>query len=179
MRKLLCITSIAAAGIVGMAGITTAEPIKEGQWSMTVETQMSGMQEEQAQAMKEMDNMPEEQKAMMQQMMGKMNMQMGAGGTGMKTTVTQCITNDNPVPESNQEEGCTQTHEMKGNAIHFEVTCPDSRSTGDVKYMGDKMNGTIKSQSNAGGRPTDATIKIEGKYIGPCTKETVSKKMGR
>jgi hypothetical protein len=31
---------------------------------------------------------------------------------------------------------------MKGNTIHFEVTCKNSHSTGDVTYSGDSMKGT-------------------------------------
>ena len=158
--------------------VTTAQAadIKEGKWSMTMVTQMGGaMGAEADAAMKEMENMPPEARAMMQQMQGQTGMQMGvAQGGGISTTVTQCVTNQNPVPEAPNQEHCTQTHEIKGNTVNFHVTCNERDmkmdSAGHVTYTGDSMEGQVKSKQTTGGESTDAAITITGKYLGPCDR---------
>lgn len=160
--------AVFAAGVFLLAtGTATAAGIKEGKWSMTTVIQAEGMDAQAAAAMKDMENMPPEQQAMMQQMMGGMNIG-AAGGKGMSITHTQCVTNDNPVPQGKDEEGCKQTHSLKGNAVNFEVVCDNSRSTGQVTYDNDSMKGTIKSTQTERGRPQEMTIDISGQYLGPC-----------
>ena len=103
-----------------------------------------------------------EEKAMMQQMMGGT----GMNANGMTTTIAQCITNDNPVPET--QENCRQTHTQSGNTVNFETVCADSTSTGQVTYDGNSMRGTVNSHATVAGRETNSTIEITGQYIGPC-----------
>ncbi len=158
---------------VFLTAMARAEGLKEGQWSMTMKTKMEG-NPEMAEAMKQMENMPPEAKAMMQQMQGKMGVQMGSNGEGMTMTVTQCITNQNPVPkDSKMPKDCTETHEIKGNTVNFHTTCNNKNmqmdSTGHVTYTGDSMNGQIKSHQTTHGKTTDATIDLSGKYLGPCS----------
>lgn len=152
-------------GILICSG-TAMAAIQEGEWSMTTVVKVGG--EEAAQAMKEMENMSPEDKAMMQQMMGG-NMNMGAmmGGAGISSTIKQCLTNENPVPQANEED-CQTTHTMNGNTLHFESVCPSGRSTGDVTYNNNSMTGTIKSTQTEKGQTHDVTIDISGEYVGPC-----------
>jgi len=165
MNRFILVVGLAAAVVAGFAGIANAQNIKEGKWTMTMVTQMAGMEEEMA-------DMTEEDKAMMGQMMGAMgskmgmDMKMGFGAGGMTTTVTQCMTKDDPVPESKQNKACKSTHSTKGNTVSFTTSCPDGDSTGKITYQNDSMKGIINSHS-AGG---DATIEISGKYVGPCDK---------
>ena len=158
---------------VGYVSTVKAEGIKEGQWSMMMVTKMEGMPPEAAKAMKEMENMPPEVAAMMQKMSGKMGMQVSGGAQGLSTTVTQCITNQNPVPDAKMPKNCKQTHSMNGHTVDFHVTCnsPDMQmdSTGHVTYTGDSMAGQINSHEISKGKSTDVTIDISGKYLGPCS----------
>ncbi len=149
---------------------STAAGIKEGQWSMTMTVQMEGaMGQEMARAQKDMENMSPEEKAMMQQMMGNMGMQMGAAnGGGMTISRKQCLTNANPVPKKEDQENCEETHTMAGNTVKFEVNCKDGRSTGEVTYDNDSMHGTIQSTQNNRGKEEKVQININGQYDGPC-----------
>ncbi len=171
MKRTVLAVGVLTIGILGVAGGAMAGGIRTGKWSMTTAVQTDAMDARAAQAMKEMDNMPPEQKAMMQQMMGGMKMKMGGpgGGMGMTTTSTQCISNDNPVPEGKNEQGCKQTHTIKGNTVEFEVVCADSRSTGQVTYDKDSMKGTIKSTHTEHGQQQNMTVDISGQYVGPCS----------
>ena len=159
-----------------LAGVFTVmvrtEGIKEGKWSMTVVTKMA-MPAEAAEAMKEMENMSPEDKAIMQQMMGGMGMQMGADAQGITTTVTQCISNDKPIPEMKNNENCQETHTMDGDTVNFHVVCNEdgtqTDSTGKVTYKEDSMQGTIQSKEMVEGNPTDVIVEITGQYVGPCS----------
>ena len=164
------LSAAGAAAVVAMLAntVSAAEGMKEGQWSMTMTIQADGMGEEGAKAMQEMEQMPPEQKAMMQQMMGRMKMGVAAQGMGMAITSSQCMTNAHPVPQRDDEKDCQETHAIKGNAVHFDVVCDDSRSSGEVTYDNDSMTGHIKSTRREHGRETTSTIGIRGQYEGPC-----------
>ncbi len=159
--------SLACLAFVFGASQSRADGIKEGQWSMTMTVKMDGaLSQEMADAQKEMDKMSPEEKAMMQQMMGKMGMQMG--GNGMTINTKQCITNQNPVPKQDDQEDCSETHSIIGNTVKFDMTCKDSRSSGEVSYDNDSMKGSIKSLQHQNGQDVNATIDIKGQFEGPC-----------
>ena len=169
MKKFgLAVVVVSVGALVFVANLR-AQSIQEGKWSMTTTIRMEGMDDEAAQAMAEMENMTPEEKAMMESMMGGMKFG-GApgGGAGMTITNTQCVTNDNPVPEGEDEEDCQKTHTTNGNAVHFEVVCDDSHSTGDITYEDDTMTGTIQSTTTESGTEETVTIDISGQYVGPC-----------
>jgi hypothetical protein len=164
-RILLAALSV---GVFFFAGMAHAANIKEGKWSMTTTMHMDGMDNQMAQAQKEMESMSPEDKAMMEQMMGGMGMKMGGPAGGITTTTTQCITNDNPVPEASSEDNCTETHNIKGNTVNFDVHCDTSRSTGKVTYNNESMKGTIDASQTENGQERKMKIDINGKYMGPC-----------
>lgn len=170
MKKII-LTAIMSMGVLFYGLDAMAAAIKEGEWSMTTTIHMDGMDEQAAEAMQEMENMSPEEKAMMERMMGGMKMGPGANGMGMSTTVSQCLTNDNPVPEAPGQEDCTQTHSVDGNTVSFETICPDSHSTGQVTYSNKSMNGTIQSTTMEDGVEKTMTIDINGEYVGPCETE--------
>jgi hypothetical protein len=166
------VLALAVCGVLAFAFNVRADAdgIKEGKWTMTMVTKMDGLSPEAADAMKQMQNLPPEAAAMMQ----RMNVHVGAAdGGGISTTVTQCITNQNPVPKSKMAEDCQETHDKSGDTINFHMTCnkPDFQmdSTGHVTYTGSSMEGQIKSHQVAQGRDMNSTIDISGQYLGPCS----------
>ena len=169
MKKFVLVIAVVSLGSLGFVTAVRADGIREGNWSMTMVIKMGGMGQEGADATREMENMSDEDKAMMKQMMGGMNMQMGGGAPGITTTTTECITNQDPVPDRDGDEDCQKTHTLEGNTVNFEVICPDSKSTGKMTYSGDSMSGEIKSQQMETGKMTDVTIEISGQYAGPCS----------
>ncbi|OGX38817.1 MAG: hypothetical protein A3C36_02770 [Omnitrophica WOR_2 bacterium RIFCSPHIGHO2_02_FULL_52_10] len=169
MKKFTLVMAVVSAGFFVFTAGLRAQNFQEGKWSMTMVTTMEGMDQESNEAMAEMENMSPEEKAMMQQMMGGMNVQMGGNGAGITTTVTKCLSAQDPVPGMSEDEDCQQTHSVNGNTIHFEEACSDSHSTGQVTYNGDTMSGTITSRETVDGQETSATIEINGQYVGPCS----------
>ncbi len=175
MKKLILTSTILiAVAVVFVIGARAAQGMKEGKWEMRMVIKMDGIGEEYSKAMKEMENMPPAEKAMMQQMMGKMGMGMNVNAEGMTTTVTQCLSSQNPVPPmdkmNNNAKDCKETHSMNGNTVKFEAVCKGSKSSGEMTFDGDSMHGKIKSQQKSDGKDVDATIEMTGKYLGPCSK---------
>ena len=153
-----------------------AQGFKAGKWSMTMTTTIGGDSEEAAEAakaMKEMEDLPPEARAMMEKMQGSMGMKMGMGpGGGLTTTVTQCITEQDPVPDTKSGKNYQQTHEMKGNTVTCHVVCKDrgveTDTTGKMTYTGNSVKGETRSVQKERGRSTEAVVTIDGKYLGPC-----------
>lgn len=169
MKKYFTMVGVVVlAGAVG-AGAVWAKGIQEGQWEMTIVTKVAGMEKEMAEARAAMENMPPEQKAMMEKMMGGMNVSVGAGGEGITMNVTRCISNENPVPDMETEQpDCRVTHTMKGNTVNFETHCPDSHSVGKMVYRDGSMEGTVRSTQTADGQKTEVHMDMTGTYLGPC-----------
>ena len=170
MKKGMLVLGASIVVVVFAYTARAAQGIKEGQWSITTVIQVDGMGDEAAKATKEMEKMSPEDRAMMQQMMGGMNVGVRGQGMGMTTKSSQCITNDNPVPRWDEQKDCQETHSINGNTVQFDVACPDSKSSGQVTYKNDSMKGTIKTTQTERGKATNITIDISGQYEGPCTQ---------
>jgi hypothetical protein len=159
-------------GMMALVSSVHAEGPKEGKWSTTMVTKMDGMGAEAEAAMKEMENMPPEARAMMEKMQANMGMKMGVSSKGMTTTVEQCMSGKHPVPTIKETEHCEQTHEMQGNTVNFHVVCTERgekmESHGKITYSGDSMQGAMQARFMVDGRPMDATIDMTGRYMGPC-----------
>jgi hypothetical protein len=93
------------------------------------------------------------------------------------TTVKQCITKSNPVPQSDAKnyECKTKDHSVSGNTVTYIVECTGKNSAmltiGETTYKGNTFDGTSTTTVKTKGQP-DMQInnKISGKYIGPCKK---------
>ena len=143
MKKFFWAMAVVSVGTLVFVAGSRAQSIHEGKWSMTMVTIMEGMAEENTEAMNEMDNMSPEEKAMMQQMMGGMNIQMNGNSPGITTTVTKCLSDQDPVPDTNQDEDCQETHAIDGNTVNFESVCSNSKSTGQVTYDGEDRKSVV------------------------------------
>ena len=91
-------------------------------------------------------------------------------------TITQCLTENNPVPDgSSSAQGCKITEkDIKGNTVTYTMECEQQgmkmKSTGKMVYKGKSFEGTntIKMGPEAGGMTV--TTKITGNWIGKCDK---------
>jgi hypothetical protein len=170
IMKLALRCGIVLLALMGICFAAEGPTFKEGKWSITTVIKMDGNSAQAAEmqkAMKEMENMPPAAREMMKKMQGS--------GGGMKTTNTQCISNNNPVPNMNagkDKNSCQQTHDVRGNTVTFHSVCkePDGQVevNGEMTFTGDTMKGTIKSHQLRKGEAVDTTIEMSGNYLGPC-----------
>ncbi len=155
---------------VYFGGTARAEELKEGKWSMTMTTKLDSLSPEMANSMREV----QEQMANNPQLQG-MGIHMGLDGQGMTTTVTHCVSKQNPVPRYSKEDqdDCQHTNDISGNKVHFHTVCNrddmQMDATGEMTYTGDSMEGHIKSHMVKAGRSMNSVVDITGQYIGPCS----------
>lgn len=89
-------------------------------------------------------------------------------------TTTQCLDEQNPVPDANPDsQGCTVTDmTTNGNTITYTMTCDQQgmviKSTGRLTFKGDVFEGSTQTDMGpqAGGMKITTTVK--GKRIGKC-----------
>src|SRR5690349_9319727 len=110
--------AFAAIAALCLSFEASAQNLKPGLWEMTHSIKGGGNAETdkaRAQAQEKMANMPLEQRKMMEEMMAKRGMNMGAGGgMSVKTCMTKEMVERNEMPA--QKGDCKATkHERSGN----------------------------------------------------------------
>ena len=107
------------------------------------------------------------------QITAKVEMPGMPGGMPPQTT-TQCLNEQNPVPNTSAgAHGCKITDmKTKGNTVTYEMECNQQgmtiKNNGEMTYKGDSFEGT--SQTNMGPAAGGMTVKtvVKGKRIGDC-----------
>jgi len=165
--------AIAALLLVTSAGYACAQNIKPGLWEFT--TQMQGgsgqTSDAMAQAQKQMENMPPDQRKMMQDMMAKQGVQMGTGaggGMSIKVCMTQEMVDRNEV--GRQQPGCTHTNSPRvGNTMKFSFVCtkPPSSGEGQVTFTSpEAYSMKMTSTTTVHGRPEKMEMQSSGRRLG-------------
>jgi hypothetical protein len=171
MMKSTALAILALAGLVAVP--CSAQNMKAGLWEMTNKMESSDGKMEQAMAemQKQMASMPAEQRKMMEDMMAKQGVKMGAAGGAMQ--VKMCLTKEmlaqGQLPVQ-QQGNCTMTRSpMVGNSMHMSYKCtnPDSHGEGDMSFSGDSAY-TMKMKVNhmQNGRNETMTMNGAAKWLG-------------
>jgi hypothetical protein len=98
----------------------------------------------------------------------------GVPGGMPAQTMTQCITEQDPVPAgSANAQGCKITDmKTKGNTVTYTMECEQqgmkTKTTGEMTYKGDTFEGTSKTEMGPAAGGMTVTTKISGKRIGKC-----------
>jgi len=150
-----------------------AQTTKPGLWEFT--TQMQGgsgkATNAMAEAQKQMESMPPEQRKMIQNMMAKQGVQMGTSGGGamsVKMCLTQEMIERNEV--SSPQDGCTHTNGPRsGNIMKFSFVCtkPPSSGKGEVTFTSPEAY-TMKmiSTTTVHGSPETMEMQSSGHWLG-------------
>lgn len=95
------------------------------------------------------------------------------GGMPAQTTI-QCITSQDPVPNSSADaQGC-KISDMKteGNTVKYTLVCDQegvkTESRGEMTYKGETFEGTTQTSMGPSAGGMTITTKINGKRIGKC-----------
>lgn len=161
-----CLLALAAA-------TAHAQNIKPGLWEISNQMQGSGqMGDAMAKAQKQMESMPPEQRKMMQDMLAKQGVQMGAPGAGGGMTVKVCMTQEmvdrNEV--GRQQPGCTHTYgQRSGNTMKFSWVCtqPPSSGEGQVTFTSaEAYSMKMTSTSTVHGKPEKMDMQTSGRWLG-------------
>jgi hypothetical protein len=164
---------VAALALLALAGVAHAQNIKPGLWEFT--TQVSGgggkMTDAMAQAQKQMESMPPDQRKMMQDMMAKQGVQMGTsagGGMAIKVCMTQEMVERNEV--SSHQGDCTHTNSPRiGNTLKFSYVCskPPSSGEGQVTFTSPEAYTTkMTNTTTIQGRPEKMDMQNNARWLG-------------
>jgi hypothetical protein len=154
------------------ASAATAQTMKPGLWEIS--TQMQGgsqMGDAMAQAQKQMESMPPEQRKMMQDMMAKQGVQIGlgaGGGVSLKVCMTKEMVDRNEI-SSGSQDNCTHTYSQRtGNTQKFSFSCSKPPSSGEglvtfssAEAYSMKMTSTV----NVRGAPEKMEMQNNGRWL--------------
>lgn len=130
--------ALAAFAAASFSVSASAQTLKPGLWEITHGMKSSSGETEKAmaQARQQMAGMPPEQRKMMEEMMAKQGMKMGAGGPG-GSSIRMCMTKEmverNEMPA--QQGDCKTTQQQRsGNTMKMAFTCANPPSSGEGQY---------------------------------------------
>ena len=152
-------------------GASAQQSMKPGLWEIS--NKMGGspeMDQAMAKMQAQMASMPPEQRKMMQDMMAKQGVSMGAGGAGgmtAKVCMTREMVERKEFPQ--QHGDCKQTTSpMTGNTMKFSYVCtqPPSSGEGQVTFVSSEAYTMhMDITSSARGKPEKMTMDANGKFL--------------
>ena len=163
---------LSAIALIASTGFATAQTMKPGLWEIS--NKMSGgsgeMEKGMADMQKQLANMPPEQRKMMEDMMAKQGVAMGAGGGGgmsAKVCLTKDMVERNEV--ATQQGDCQSTNSSRtGNTMKFSFVCakPPSSGEGQVTFVSPEAY-TMKMAitSTVKGKPEKMNMDATGKFL--------------
>ena len=149
-----------------------AQNLQPGLWELT-STMHSGsgqMEKAMAEAQKQMAALPPEQRKMMQDMMAKQGVTLGAGGPGSmvaKVCMTAEMLARNEIVT--QEGDCRSQHAPRvGNTMTFSFSCtrPPSSGEGEVTFVSPQAyRSRMNVKTSTGGRTEPFTMQSQGRWL--------------
>lgn len=143
--------------------------IRPGTWqhSFTMKSESGQMEQAIEEALRQLQQLPESQRRMVEEMMARQGIDLGLAGT----TVEVCITEDDLRQGSlPQQEGCEQSLEQESaDNFIFEFEC-----AGDPPYSGsgtltrvsrEHYTGAAEFETRMGGNPERITLVQEGRWL--------------
>ena len=127
--------AIATIALIAAPFCASAQTMKPGLWEFSnkMQTGSGQMEKDMARMQQEMASMPPEQRKMMQDMMAKQGVGMGAGGPGamtFKICMTKEMAERNDV--ASQQGDCKHTNSPRsGNTMKTSFTCTNPPSSGE------------------------------------------------
>lgn len=168
--------SLLTAGVT-LACLATAQPLlaqnlKPGLWEINNKMQSGSGQLEQgmAEMQKQMAAMPPEQRKMMQDMMAKQGVSMGAGAPGSmvaKICMTKEMVERNEL-QAQQGDCKTTTSPRTGNTMKMSFVCtqPPSSGEGQVTFVSpDAYTMKMAMKTTVQGKPETMTMDGGGKWL--------------
>lgn len=162
---------LVTAALVGGAFGAAAQTLKPGLWEIRNKmTSSSGeMEKGMAEAQKELDRMPPDQRKMMQDMMAKQGVGMGAGAgtTSVKICMTKEMVERDDVAA--QQGDCKHTVSPRnGNTMKFSFICtkPPSSGEGQITFVSPQAYTTkMTLDSTVNGKPEKMKMDATGKFL--------------
>ena len=143
--------------------------IRPGTWqhSFTLKSESGQMEQAIEEALRQLQQLPESQRRMVEEMMASQGINLGLAGTTVEVCITEEDLRQGSLP---QQEGCEQTLEQQDSDNYiFEFQC-----AGDPPYSGsgtltrvsrEHYTGTAEFETRMGGNPERITLVQEGRWL--------------
>lgn len=163
---------LAATAFLAASFCASAQTLKPGLWEIDSKMQTGSGQMEQSmvQMQQQMASMPPEQRKMMQDMMAKQGVSMGAGGPGavsIKVCMTKEMAERNDIPAHGGD--CKHTTSARsGNTVKTSFTCanPPSSGEGTVTIVSSEAYTTkMTMKTLTQGKPETLKMDGSGKWL--------------
>lgn len=135
--------------------LASALDIQPGVWELSSHNMQVGGQAMPAmeEMLAQLQNLPPEQRQMMENMLAEQGIRLGAGGVQMCLTAEQIKAQD--IPLHDPESGCrNEVLERSATLWKFRFTCPDAQGEGETRFVSDKefttqVSGTYNGQPSS------------------------------
>ena len=117
--------------------VASAEQIRPGLWEFTGTMQSNGQaMPDMQQMLGQLQNLPPEQRQMMEQMMAQQGVKLG--GSGVQLCLSEAQAKARDIPLQDPDSGCTHEITERGEDVwKFRFTCPDGQGEGETRFEGD------------------------------------------
>jgi len=160
-----------AAALAAFASTAGAQSLKPGLWEITnrMQTGSGQMEQQMAEMQKQMANMPPDQRKMVEEMMAKQGVKVGAGGAmTVKVCMTKEMVEKNELPA--QQGDCKTTQQPRaGNTMKMAFTCtnPPSSGEGQVTFASpEAYSMKMAVNTTVQGKPEKVNMDGSGKWLG-------------
>lgn len=135
--------------------LASALDIQPGVWEVSSHNMQVGGQAMPAmeEMLAQLQNLPPEQRQMMENMLAEQGIRLGSGGVQMCLTAEQIKAQD--IPLHDPESGCrNEVLERSATLWKFRFTCPDAQGEGETRFVSDKefttqVSGTYNGQPSS------------------------------
>jgi hypothetical protein len=166
MKAVGFITLLTALGATATAA--QAQVLQPGLWELTTSNmEVEGKPLPDLQMLLgQLQNLPAEQRAMMEQVLAKQGITVGGKGIRSCLTPEQVKTND--IPLQDPQSGCTQRiTERNGNVWKFSFSCPKAQGAGTATFIGDReFNTQVAGTFNTNGASQKGSMQTHAKWLG-------------
>ena len=98
---------------------------------------------------------------------------MGKQSMTMKNCVTEKDIENGKMGKDDKKDGCeVKNFKMSGNTASYTATCKEPPMTSDttITFRDDGYTMSSKTNMTQGGQTMQMSHKMDGRYVGPCTK---------
>lgn len=150
-----CSRPLAPLALLLAPALACALDIRPGVWEVSSHNMQVGGQAmpDMQQMLAQLQNLPPEQRQMMENMLAEQGIKLGAGGVRMCLTAEQIAAQD--IPLHDPESGCSnEILERSEQRWRFRFTCPDARGEGETRFVSDtefttQVSGTYNGQPSS------------------------------
>lgn len=143
-----------------------AAPILPGLWEFTSRNievdgeQMPGMDE----MLEQMQNLPAEQRQMMQDMLAAQGVQLG--GQGVRLCLSEAQVKAEELPFSDQPDCTQQITERSDGVWKFRFQCPDASGQGETRFISEReFVSVMESEFTVDGEPGTSRMESHARWL--------------